>query len=742
MSIASTSDVNFMTFDRPDHVEVTAQGLFIAGEKLCVSAPVPGVLRLQIGDFSSPDSGPDYGILSAIDAEGEDAARNLQPDIRSDGTLIFLQEDLALHIYQNPVRLKLWRQGTCILTSILDEHFRGWSRLPALAKRSDAWTFAFELQAEEPVYGLGEKFGRLNKRGELVHSYVEDALGVSTELSYKNTPFCWSPLGWGIFLHTPATVTHGVGYGAWSHRAYAAIVDEPRLDISLMAAETPAEILGIYTNLTGKAPEVPLWSYGIWVSRAYYQTGDDIQQAAKELRARDFPADVITFDGRAWLETSTRFNFKWDEKRYPNPKKTMQALKDLDFHICNWEYPLVSVEDTDYAAMAEKGWFLKNAQGDTYVYHWDTDAKTSPFGTVLTPLPPSALLDFTHPEAYAYWRDSHIPLFQSGVDVMKVDFGEQVPFDAVSYNGDTGRRLHSVYSLLYNRCVFEASQSYFGAHACVWARAGWAGSHRYPVQWGGDPQSDWGGLSGSIRGGLSWGMSGAPYHATDVGGFYGATQPDASLYLRWVQFSIFSSHFRIHGIGAREPWCFGERAEYIARQWFKLRYRLIPYLKAAGDRARITSLPVMQAMALAFPQDRIAQGFEHQFMCGESLLIIPVIQEDQKVTFWLPAQESWIDIWTGQAYAGGQMLTWHVMEDNLPVFLCAGHALPLGPIVSSTKELPESGVISEVIAPTDVTYVADVFGDQLEIRDGRVFHMGGDVVALQTVLTLPDGQAE
>ena len=53
-------------------------------------------------------------------------------------------------------------------------------------------------------------------------------------------------------------------------------------------------------------------------------------------------------------------------------------------------------------------------------------------------------------------------------------------------------------------------------------------------------------------------MSGVPYHASDIGGFYGSVQPSAELYLRWLQMSVFSSHMRVHGIGAREPWAFGE----------------------------------------------------------------------------------------------------------------------------------------------------------------------------------------
>jgi hypothetical protein len=173
----------------------------------------------------------------------------------------------------------------------------------------------------------------------------------------------------------------------------------------------------------------------------------------------------------------------------------------------------------------------------------------------------------------------------------------------------------------------------------VWARAGWTGSQRYPIQWGGDPQSDWEGLAASIRGGLSWGMSGAPYHSSDIGGFYGSVQPSAELYLRWLQATVFSSHIRVHGIGEREPWAFGPEAEAIARKWLAFRYRLIPYLKTVIDEAVRTGLPVMRAMPLAFPGQSLLRNYETQFLCGETLLVAPVLQPGGEVEVALPPGE-------------------------------------------------------------------------------------------------------
>ena len=84
---------------------------------------------------------------------------------------------------------------------------------------------------------LGEKFGPLNRRGQLVESWNQDATTLNSELSYKNVPFAWSPAGWGIFTHTTSRLLHAVGYPQWSHRSYILKVQDQNLDLFLLAAE-------------------------------------------------------------------------------------------------------------------------------------------------------------------------------------------------------------------------------------------------------------------------------------------------------------------------------------------------------------------------------------------------------------------------------------------------------------------------------------------------------------------------
>jgi alpha-glucosidase (family GH31 glycosyl hydrolase) len=151
------------------------------GDILEVSCFGPGIFRLRVG----PNTRPDYGLVVGR-AQRCDVA---QPGV---GKWTFTAGNSRLEMVGEPMSLRLVHDDHAVLTSTTDEHFRGFTRLPVIgrARSGTQWTAAFALASGEAVYGLGEKFGSLNKRGQLVHSRNEDALGVNTGLSYKNAPFC------------------------------------------------------------------------------------------------------------------------------------------------------------------------------------------------------------------------------------------------------------------------------------------------------------------------------------------------------------------------------------------------------------------------------------------------------------------------------------------------------------------------------------------------------------------------
>lgn len=641
--------------------------------------PLSTGVRIRIGS-----QGPDYGILK----------KEVQPvtcTVASDQTSTQIQfSDWSVDVSHSPFAFELKRGTRRVQRTPSDGHFVRQHRLPPLAKLSEGWLFCLELDDNEPVYGLGEKWSRLDKRGQFIRSYNHDALGVNGEISYKNAPFAWSTNGWGVFAHTPSPVSHGVGFAPWSQRAYGLLVEDPGLDVFLFEGQDGAQLLDIYTGLTGKAPVPPAWSLGVILSKAYYRDVPELMDTAKEVRRHEMPCDVITLDGRAWQDTDTRFAFEWDPKRFDDPQQVVSDLKAMHFKVCVWEYPLVSVNHPLFDEMAEKGWLLTHkVTGEPYRYQWDQSA----FGEVLTPLPESGIVDFTHPDAYAFWRDKHKGLFDLGVDMIKADFGEQVEDDnMLAHSGDSGKRLHNVYSLLYNRCVYEAASKFCKTGPFLFSRSAWAGSQCLPSQWGGDPQADWGGLAGSIRGALAWGMTGAPFYATDVGGFYKDTR-DAELFVRWVQAAVFSAHMRLHGIGQREPWSYGEDAQRAADNALTLRYQLLPYIAETIQQASASALPVMRAMPLAFPEDRAAWAFEQQFMFGNDMLVVPCLKPGGDVEFYLPAGE-WIQFPGNKRWQGGRVHTHSLSLDEIMVLVPSDVRIPLGDAVQHTEELSE-GIVTK-----------------------------------------------
>ncbi len=650
--------------------------------KLDITFYQPGVVRLRIHHKPLPD----YGLLVGEPLE-------VPVEIRTGKQSVSLiSEDVEFEVFPSPLAFRLKKGGKVILETTTDRSMENTERFFPMAKTDHGdWQLAWALKSDEAVYGLGEKFGRLNHRGELITSWNYDALCVNSERSYKNVPFAWSPKGWGVFVHTPGRVKHAVGFSVWSHRNYVLQIEDHNLDLFLFAVDSPAAVIKKYTDLTGSSPHLPDWSYGVWMARGYYHTADELMEAVQGMRDRQIPLDVILLDGQAWHKKETRFDFTWDAERYPDPPAFVQQLRDLNVRLCLWEYPYISTFNPLFHELTDKDFLLKTADGEPYVHRWMPE----PYDMALPWLMPSGIIDLTNPAAYTWFRDQHKPLFEMGVAVMKTDFGEAVPEHVIAHNGDSGKRLHNVYALLYNRCVYEAASMYGQGQPLVWGRSGWIGSQRYPMQWGGDPQTDWEGLAASIRGGQAWGLSGNPFYAHDIGGFYG-DQPSAELFIRWTQAGVFTSHTRFHGRGPREPWHWGEAMQLIICKWITFRYRLLPYLKRCEQQAVEDSLPVMRAMVLAFPEDRAAWAFEQQYLFGPSLLVAPVTEPGGEKSVYLP-NGTWYDIWHGQKYEGGRVIHLeNIPLDEIPVFGRGGYSLPLGPEVQHTNQLECKLCINEV----------------------------------------------
>jgi len=625
------------------------------------------------------------------------------------GSLVVRGPDLALEIRLDPFGLRFVDRSRNPVLSDNPGDVDGLGRrcVPTLGSvsapgRAAAVLASFRLRPGERLYGLGEKFTRLDKSGQKIVSWTVDALGSTSERSHKNIPFLWSSRGFGLFVDSSARIAWDLG--ATSLQSWTFEAGTPALDFYVFGGPGPEKILAAFTGLTGRTPAVPGWSFGLWLSSGgTYRDQASIEALLDGLARRRMPAGVIHIDPW-WMCWRKYCDFEWDRRAFPDPEGLIRRLHERGLKLCLWEHPYVSVESEIFGYGRDKGYFVRRPDGEVYIIDYGLSLAPRPDGRVRVAgeterwNAPVAIIDLTNPDARAWFKDLHRPLLLAGVDVFKTDFGEDVPADARFHDGRTGAEMHNLYPLLYNAAVFEATAEETG-RGLVWARAATAGSQRYPVCWSGDPASDWDSLAATIRGGLSAGLSGLALWSHDIGGYRG--RPNPELYVRWAQFGLFSSHSRMHGDSPREPWAFGDEALAIVRKLAGLRYRLFPYIRSAALEAGRTGMPVLRALPLAFPDDPSVAGWDHEYMFGPDLLVAPVIRPiaelgpaggrrtgPPRMPVYLPAGE-WVDFWTGRNHRGPAIVKAPARLDVVPLFVRAGAIVPM---MKAALRIPEGRV--------------------------------------------------
>lgn len=620
---------------------------------------------------------------------------------QGDGVVYLSAGDLRCTVHLSPFQWSIHDAGGRAFWAEQrnDTNVRGGSNVPALSYLLDEGNIAgvadsFALEPDDRVYGFGEKFFAHDKRGHTISTWNLDAYGVETERAYKNIPFFLCDQGYGVLVNSTARMRHAVGDPDYSRASYVLMVEDRTLDYFVIRGPSFKHILRRYADLTGYAPVPPQWAFGLWMSRCYFHNRALAEEVAQQLRTLDIPCDVLVFDGY-WVRDAHQCDLLWDEERFPNPREMLSGLKAQGFKSCVWEGPFVPSGTAMFDEAQQAGFLLKNPQGEDYLINTGLvmashnqegfqGQETAGSFDGLPPAPPAGLPDFTNPDAMRWIQEKHEALMELGVDVFKTDFGEQVPDDAVSaYSGITGIELHNLYSVLYNRAVFEVTRAR-NKQGLVWARSGYTGSQQYPVHWGGDPQTSYSSMAGTLRGGLSLALSGIPFWGHDIGGFFGS-RPTPRLYIRWAEFGLLSPLARCHGTTPREPWAYGDDAVAIFRKYARLRYQLIPYLYSYAHEASQTGLPLMRPLLLEFQCDPAAHAVDSQFTLGEWLMVAPVLTERDERVIYLPAGK-WLDYWTAEVCQGPLYLDYEAPLDRLPLFLREGAVVPLGPVLSYIGE--------------------------------------------------------
>lgn len=517
-----------------------------------------------------------------------------------------------------------------------------------------------DLGVGEKIYGLGERFTNFIKNGQTVDIWNEDG-GTGTEQAYKNIPFYLSNRKYGLFVDNPGKVSFEVGSEKVSRVQFSVPGEE--MSYSVVGGENLKAILNTYTDLTGKAPLVPDWSYGLWLSTSFTTDYDEktVLEFVDGMAERNIPLSVFHFDCR-WMKELEWCNFDWDKSKFPDPEGLLKKLHDRGLKICVWINSYIGQKSPLFEEGAKNGYFIKNEDGS--VWQWDKWQAGM------------AIVDFTNPEATKWYQGYLKKLVAMGVDCFKTDFGERIPTEGVKYyDGSDPELMHNYYTYLYNKAVYDVLVETKGAdEAILFARSATVGGQQFPVHWGGDCSSNYPSMAESLRAGLSFGMSGFGYWSHDIAGFEDQASPD--LYKRWTQFGLLSSHSRYHGSTAyKVPWLYGDEAVDVAREFTELKLQLKPYLLKMAQETHETGVPMMRAMVLEFPDDPTCEDIDTQYMLGDDLLVAPVFREDGMARFYVPDDgtgQAWTNIITDTAYEPGKWYTEQYDYHTLPVLARPG----------------------------------------------------------------------
>jgi alpha-D-xyloside xylohydrolase len=518
-----------------------------------------------------------------------------------------------------------------------------------------AYHESFAAAADEHFVGLGEKFTGFDKRGQRVVMWNYDAFGAESERSYKNVPFYLSSRGYGVMVDSGAATEFDICHS--THSSVQIVVPDDLIDYYVLAGPTPAQVLTRFDRLTGAPVLPPKWAFGAWISSGFFvDTQDAVLARARRIRADGIPCDVLHLDCY-WQTEGHWSDLRWDAERFPDPAGMLATLAEWGFRVSLWINPYISQFSPDFADAAERGYFLRHEDGSVYIADvWHGSH------------PASGIVDFTNPDATAWYCGRLRQLLEQGVAVFKTDFAEGVPVDSVAASGLTGAVLHNVYSLLYNDAVAQVTREVAG-HSMVWARSSFLGGQRHSAQWSGDTNASYPAMASSLRGGLSHGLSGVPFWSHDVGGFHGTPAPD--LYARWAAFGALSPLVRFHGTTSRLPWEFPPDAERAAVAALHLRYELMPYLYSAAVEAARTGLPMMRPLLVGYPDDPGAWHADLEYQLGPDLLVAPVTDPAGVRSVYLP-EGDWIDYWTGATQAGGRYVTVTDPVGNVALFVRRG----------------------------------------------------------------------
>ena len=429
-----------------------------------------------------------------------------------------------------------------------------------------------------------------------------------------------------------------------------------------------------FFSLSGEVPLVPRYALGNWWSRYKAYTQQEYMSLMDKFTEKKIPITVATIDmDWHWVDVIDRFKLKtspipgvtnslydgdgwtgysWNTELFPDYKAFLRWLHSKNYKITVNLHPAQGVR------------FFEDMYED-FAKRMGVDPKSKkriPF-------------DITDPDYVdAYFNILHKPYEEDGVDFWWIDWQQG--------KNSRMKNLDPLWALNHYHTLANAVGD---KRPLILSRFAEIGSHHYPLGFSGDTMVCWPCLkfqpyftSTATNVGYTW-------WSHDIGGHHRASKDD-ELYIRWVQYGLYSPIMRLHSTSnefmGKEPWKHCWQAEQLAIKTLRERHALIPYLYSMNYRTHKQCLALCEPMYYPYPEEDEAYNVRNQFFFGSELMVCPITEKLNpktnlaKVSVWLP-KGKWTDIYTGAVYEGDKKITMYRGIESIPVFAKEGAIIPM-----------------------------------------------------------------
>ena len=395
-----------------------------------------------------------------------------------------------------------------------------------------------------------------------------------------------------------------------------------------------------YFNLTGYPPMIPRYSLGCWWYKNDKYNMVDIDNLIKKFSDNHIPISVFLL-GNHWHNDDENFTYS-NNLFNPEYMPTFCKSKSQIFGLTINPELTITPKDPMYQELS------------TYLNRY-------PDGRI-------TFIPLNNNTISAYLNIVVARLLNSGIKIFNIDYyNPQDKLDLFLLN-----HYHYTVANLNERGV-------------ILSRNPGIAPHRYPIIYSGKTKVSWNTLKVLPTYNNSASNMGISWHAHAIGGYYGGME-DVELFLRYIQFGVFSPIFILAGDAGkyykREPWKWNQIKLSVIKEYMTLRNKLIPYIYTEGFNYHNYGVPLIQPLYYKYPKIYDEPTYVNQYFFGSRIMISPIIKrknaEMNRVVqrVFIP-NGIWYEYVSGKKYLGNKYYTGFYKDEDYPIFIKEGSIIPM-----------------------------------------------------------------